>query len=114
MTLCLELFLAGAKPQHTKTLLALCPGHSELHCACGAEPKFLLSNGFRTQNIEKPEPTLSFLESSIRILGVKHPGNRVYMPGPGNSEPFSAPLAEGVAVAISKGPACLKGPFSFS
>lgn len=111
MTLCQELFLAGAKPQHTKTLLALCPGHSGLHCASGAELKFLLSGSFRTQNMEKPELTLRFLESSIRILGVKHPGNRVYMPGASNSEPFSAPLAEDVAVAISKGPAVSKGAF---
>ncbi|KAF4797290.1 zinc finger protein [Turdus rufiventris] len=66
---------------------------------------------FRTQNMEKPELTLRFLESSIRILGVKHPGNRVYMPGASNSEPFSAPLAEDVAVAISKGPAVSKGAF---
>lgn len=45
------------------------------------------------------------------MLCVKLPGNRVYLPGAGYSEPFCPPWAECVALAICKGPAVAKGAF---
>lgn len=76
-------------------------------CATRADPKFLLSGSFRTGNMEKPEPTLSFLESAVRIVGVKHSGTGVTCPRRAIQSPF---LPRGLRVWHLPFPRALKLP----